>query len=297
MSQSSSRLHLDADAVRQRLSMQQCIEAMKLGLGDDIEAPHRVKVGSQLFMPGRAGAFTGVKVICIVPGNPAGIVLVFHADGSFAGSLDGPTITALRTGAAAGLGTHLLAPQKVSTLAMLGTGFIAFDQIQAVLTVRPSITRVCLWGMEKDKALHMQNRLQSLHPTLDVVCSASANEAVSQAHIVSCATPSRAPLFDPSCIQPGTHINAVGAYTPEMVEIPKEVVQKARVFVEDLEAARVEAGDLLQAERQPDGTVADLLFNRVQGRVSAEDITFYKGVGVASMDVAAGAAALGLLNS
>jgi alanine dehydrogenase len=290
-----SRFHLDANAVREKLSMSQCIEAMKLGLGDDIEAPHRVKVGSQLFMPGRAGQFTGVKVICIVPGNPAGIVLVFNPDGSLAGSVDGPTLTALRTGSAAGLATRFLARENVHTMAMLGTGFIAFDQVHAVLTVRPSISEIRLYSPDEEKALQLQARVQSIHPSVETVLVASANEAVAQADIVSCATPSRAPLFDPQVLQPGTHINAVGAYTPEMVEIPADVVKKARIFVENIEAAEIEAGDLLQAGCKPHGTVADLLHQRVQGRTNPTEITFYKGVGVASMDVAAGAAALGLV--
>jgi ornithine cyclodeaminase len=93
-------------------------------------------------------------------------------------------------------------------------------------------------------------------------------------------------------LRPGTHINAIGAFTPEMVEIPAATVRAARVFVDDIAAAGAEAGDLLQARRRPDGTIGDLLAGRVAGRTTAAEITFFKSVGIASQDVAGGAAAL-----
>jgi ornithine cyclodeaminase/alanine dehydrogenase-like protein (mu-crystallin family) len=77
-----------------------------------------------------------------------------------------------------------------------------------------------------------------------------------------------------------------------MCEIPPEVVADAIVVVDDLAAAAAEAGDLLQAGKEPDATMADLLTGRTRGRTALEQITFFKSVGIASQDVAAGAMAL-----
>jgi ornithine cyclodeaminase len=91
-------------------------------------------------------------------------------------------------------------------------------------------------------------------------------------------------------VRPGTHVNAVGAFTPQMVELPPGLVREAFVLVDDVAAAAVEAGDLIQAGREPDGTLGDLLAGRVAA--PAGDVTVFKSVGIASQDVAAGRAAL-----
>jgi ornithine cyclodeaminase len=198
--------------------------------------------------------------------------------------VDGPTLTAIRTAAAAGLATRLLARPDAATLAMLGAGAMASDQVVAVMEVRP-IRDVLVWSRDPEHAAALAERVGGhAVPTAD--------EAVAAADVVSTATPSRRPLFSPGSLRPGTHINAVGGFTPEMVEIPAEVVRRARVFVDDLAAAAAEAGDLLQASRPPDGTLGDLLAGRVERRATPTEITFFKSVGIASQDVAAGVAAL-----
>jgi len=277
-------LYLDAAATRAALGMPVAIEAMIAAFGDDREVPVRNLLGASLFMPGRVGDATGVKVVSTVPGKPSGIVAVFDGDGACAGLVDGPTLTAIRTGAGAGLATRLLAREDASTMAMLGAGAMAADQIAAMRAVRP-IDEVLVWSRHPENAVALAARIGGR-----AVDDASA--AVAAAEIVTAATPSRIPLFDASAVQPGTHINAVGAFTPEMCEIPPDVVRAARVFVDDLAAAAEEAGDLLQAAVAPTGTVADLLAGRVVGRTSERDVTFFKSVGIASQDVAAGFAAL-----
>jgi ornithine cyclodeaminase len=142
-----------------------------------------------------------------------------------------------------------------------------------------------VWSRNLDRARALAGRVGGR-------AVADPDEAVGGADVVSTATPSRRPLFSPGVLRPGTHINAVGAFTPEMVEIPGPVVSAARLFVDDLAAAAAEAGDVLQAGRTPDGTVADLLAGRMRGRTTAEQVTMFKSVGIASQDVAAAAAAL-----
>jgi alanine dehydrogenase len=276
--------YLDAGATREALTMAAAIDAMALAFGDDREVPVRTLLGVSLFMPGKVGDTTGVKVVSIVPGKPSGIVAVFGPEGSCLGLVDGPTLTAIRTAAGAGLATRLLARPDSRTMAMLGSGAMAADQIAAVREVRP-IDSVLVWSRDRAHA-------EALAARVGGEAVADASDAVESADVVTTATPSRAPLFDPEAVRPGTHLNAVGAFTPEMCEIPADVVRRSIVFVDDLAAAAEEAGDLLQAEVQPAGTLADLLAARMKGRRSAADITFFKSVGIASQDVTAAAAAL-----
>jgi alanine dehydrogenase len=277
-------LYLDAVATREALSMSAAITAMEAAFADDRETPVRSLLGPSLFMPGRVGETTGIKVVSTVPGKPFGIVAVFDEDGRCAGLVDGPTLTAIRTAAGAGLATRLLARPDARTMAMLGSGAMAFDQIVAVKEVRP-ILDVLVWSRDPARAATLAERI-------DGEVAADPSEAVAEADVVTTATPSRTPLFKPSAVRPGTHINAVGAFTAEMCEIPPEVVRSARVFVDDLDAADAEAGDLLQAGREPDGTIADLLADRIHRQRTHDDITLFKSVGIASQDVAAGATAL-----
>jgi ornithine cyclodeaminase len=277
-------LYLDAAATREALPMSAAITAMEDAFGDDRETPVRTRLGPSLFMPGRVGKLTGMKVVSTVPGKPFGIVAVFDGDGRCTGLVDGPTLTAIRTAAGAGLATRLLARPDARTMAMLGSGAMAFDQVMASKEVRP-ILDVLVWSRDPEHAAALAERVEG-----EVVEEAS--EAVASADVVTTATPSREPLFDPAAARPGTHINAVGAFTPEMCEVPAEIVSAARVFVDDLDAAAEEAGDLLQAGRRPDGTIGDLLSGRVRLHRSHDDITLFKSVGIASQDVAAGAAAL-----
>ncbi len=101
-------LVLDPEQTRACLPMADAIESQVAAFSDDVEVPLRLQLGVSLFMPGRVGEHTGVKVVSTVPGNPAGVVMVFDPGGSPLGVVDGPTLTAIRTGAGAGLATGML---------------------------------------------------------------------------------------------------------------------------------------------------------------------------------------------
>lgn len=275
-------LYLDAAATRAALPMAVAIAAMEVAFGDDREVPLRSLLGGSLFMPGRAGEHSGVKVVSVIPGNPVGIVAAFGADGSPLGIVDGPTLTAIRTGAGCGLATRLLARTNATVMAMLGSGAMAFDQIEAVRAVRP-ITRVVVWSRDRSKAAALADRIGG-------ETAPDPDAAVSVADIVSCATPSKVPLFSDAAVRPGTHINAVGAFTPDMCEVPSQTVHRSYAVVDDLAAAATEAGDLIQAGRPPVCTIGDVLAGRHPQ--IGEDVTFFKSVGIASQDVAAAVAAL-----
>jgi ornithine cyclodeaminase len=273
---------LDATTTRQALPMVDAIQAMEHAFSGETDTPLRSLVGPSLVMPGVLDDLMAVKVVSIVPGNPAGLVVVFGADGSPLGVVDGPTITAIRTGASSGLATRVLARDGASTLAMLGSGAMAFDQVEAVRAVRP-IREIFVWSRSLENARAFAERVGG-------EAVADADEAVRQADVVSCATPARTPLFSEDSVRSGTHINAVGAFTPEMAELAPDLLERAYVVVDDIEAAAAEAGDLIQADRQPNTTLRDLLAGKHPQ--IGEDVTIFKSVGIAAQDVAAAGRAL-----
>jgi ornithine cyclodeaminase len=274
--------YLDAGATREALPMRDAIEAMEQAFSGVSESPLRTLVGPSLVMPGTLDGVMAVKVVSIVPGNPVGLVAVFIEDGSPLGIVDGPTLTAIRTGAVSGLATWMLAPKGGGTLAMLGAGAMAPDQVEGVRAVR-DIDRVLVWSRQPENARALAVRIGG-------EAVASADEAVAMADVVSCATPSVSPLFDAGSVRPGAHVNAVGAFTPEMVELPARLLERAYVVVDDFEASRAEAGDLIQADRAPDATLRELLGGTA--RPIGNDVTVFKSVGIAAQDVAAARRAL-----
>lgn len=275
-------LFLDATATRQALPMPDAVDAMEHAFTGSAETPLRTLVGNALVMPGRLDDHMAIKVVSVVPGNPAGLVALFGHDGSPVGIVDGPTLTAIRTGAVCGLATRLLSPETGGTLAMLGSGAMAFDQVEAIRAVRP-IERVLVWSRNVENAQILADRVGG-------EAVEDADQAVIPADVVCCATPARSPLFTAAAVRPGGHVNAVGAFTPEMVEIPPDLLGDAFVVVDDRDAAAAEAGDLLQAGRSPDATLRELLEG---GPVAPPGVvTVFKSVGIAAQDVAAARRAL-----
>jgi len=277
--------YLNSAETREALPMGDAIKAMQHAFSGEAEAPLRSLLGRLLVMPGRLDDIVAVKVVSTVAGNPAGAVVVFGPAGDLLGLVHGPTLTAIRTGAVCGLATALLAPPEAETMAMLGAGAMCYDQIAAVRAVRP-INRVLVWSRDKTNARFAADMVGG-EPVAD------ANEAVAQADVISCATPSTQPLFSETAVREMTHVNAVGAFTPEMVELPSELLERAYVVVDDLQAAAAEAGDLIQAGRVPDTTLRELLADA--NAQIGEDVTVFKSVGVAAQDVAA--AYLALVNA
>lgn len=274
--------YLNSADTRQALPMLDAIKAMEHAFSGESEAPVRSLVGQSLVMPGRLDDIMAVKVVSTVPGHPAGLVVVFGPDGNPLGLVHGPTLTAIRTGAVCGLATAMLASTEAETLAMLGAGAMSYDQIAAVRSVRP-IQRVLVWSRNKANARFVADMIGG-EPVDD------ADEAVAQADVISCATPSTQPLFSESAVREMAHVNAIGAFTPEMVELPPELLERAYVVVDDRDAAAAEAGDLIQAGRSPNTTLRELLADT--NAEIGEDVTVFKSVGVAAQDVAAAHLAL-----
>lgn len=311
-------LLLNAEEVRQALPMADAIEAMKrafraLARGE-VELPARSSLtvpaqgGITLVMPARVGegdsSALSVKVVSIFPRNRERGLPTIHAlvsvldpeTGRVTAQLEGASLTAIRTGAVSGLATELLARPESRVATVFGTGPQARTQLEAVCTVRAIDTvRVCHPSIEKARAFAEQ--VAGVGPIPDSVePTADPAAAVAGADIIATATTSRTPVFRDSDLSPGVHINAIGSFQPEVVEIPPETVERALIVVDQREAALEEAGDLIQPLRAGrieigaiHGELGDVLLGNVEGRSSSEGITLFKSVGLAVEDaVAAG---------
>ena len=197
---------------------------------------------------------TVLKAVTVRPGNAGGphpvvqaVVVWFDgATGAPAAVIDGTALTALRTGAASGVATELLAPLHARVLAMIGAGGQAPDQVRAVCAVR-RIGEVRVASRDPAHAVTLAARLQGELPAIRVIAT-GVREAVAAADVICTATTARAPLFEAGDLAAEVHVNAVGAYTPAMCELPTDLLATASVIaVDQLGAAMAEAGDLLRA--------------------------------------------------
>jgi ornithine cyclodeaminase len=302
---------LDADAVRSAIRMPDLLDAVEAAYRDVASgrdrSPLRIHVplpeGDLLLMPGvrEGGAGSTVKLVTFMPDNasrglPTVQAVVAWLDartGEPQAILDGPTVTAMRTGAASGVGTRLLARTDATVLAMIGAGAQAAWQVRAVLAARP-IREVRVYARTPTSRDQFATSLAAeLGPDVGVSAVPSAVEAVRGADVVCCATTSSEPVFDADWLTPGTHVNGVGAFRLGMVELPPELFARAAlVAVDSRAAALAEAGDLVAALEAglltEDGFVeiGTVPSDWAAGR-DPEAITVFKSVGLAIQDVAA----------
>ncbi len=252
-----------------------------------------------------------VKIVSVFNDNPAKELPLIHAlvvvvdatTGEPAAMMDGTYLTALRTGAASGAATDLLARQDARTAAIFGAGVQGRTQLEAVCAVRP-IQAAWVYDVAPERAgdfaAEMRpDRCGRRRLSLPVRVAETPTEAARQADVVCTATTSSPPVFEDADVRPGTHINGVGAYTPQMQESPAETVLRAKVVIDHREASLAEAGDLLiplqeglMTEDHIYAELGEIAAGLKAGRASPDEITLFKSVGVAVQDVAAASAVL-----
>lgn len=261
--------------------------------------------GTTLVMPAYvpSAQALGVKVVSVFPGNAerrlptiASIVcLVDDETGQPIALMDGGYLTALRTGAVSGAASRLLSRPESSVLVVIGTGAQAVTQAAAVCAVRP-IERIIVIGRSPEGLGRFREGIAGDWPALAsrVETSLDASSAA-LADIICLATSSRTPVFDDADVRPGTHINGVGSFTPQMQEAPAATVARAIVVVDQLEPALEEAGDLIVpleagvfGKDHLTRDLGSLASGEVTGRTSDHDVTFFKSVGNAVQDMAVG---------
>jgi ornithine cyclodeaminase/alanine dehydrogenase-like protein (mu-crystallin family) len=299
----------DADATRARLPLAPLIDALRAAFVAGCEVPPRhvhavaqadgAPAGHVLLMPAwQPGAQLGVKIVSVFPGNAAhglpsvhGVYLLLDArTGVPLAQLDGSELTTRRTVAVSALAASLLARGDATRLLIVGAGRIASLAADAMASVRP-IAHVSVWNRRAGAAQALAERLRARG--IDASAVTDLGRAVADADVVSCATLATQPLIEGRWLRPGTHVDLVGAFTPEMRESDSECLRRARVFV-DHDEALAKAGDLVQAAAdgafaapQLQGTLAQLCRGERRARSTASEITLFKSVGSALQDLAA----------
>lgn len=308
---------LSREDVRQGLPMRQAIDAIKgafrqLSVGQaDVPLRTALEVppcnGVTLFMPAYLATDheMAVKIVSVFNENPdkglplihALVVVVDAETGAPAAVMDGTYLTALRTGAASGAATDLLAREDAQVVAIFGAGAQGRSQLEGVCAVRP-IEEVWVYDIAARRASTYAKEM-SERLLLPVRVADTPGDAVRPADVICTATTSSSPVFDDADVRPGTHVNAIGAYTPEMQEIPPETILRAKVVIDHREASLAEAGDLLiplqqglMSEDHIYAELGEIVAGDKSGRETSEEITLFKSVGVAVQDVAAAGAVL-----
>ncbi len=309
MSQTTIRLISAAD-IRRAVSMREAVEAAReafilVSQGKimvparthlDVEAHQGTSLIMPVYLPGKEKI--GVKIINLYAKNPQlglphsfALFLIFDAlNGAPLALLEASTLTAFRTGAASGLATDLLARKEARVAAIFGAGFQGRYQLEAVQTVRP-LQRAWVYDSDYQKSVRFADEMSS-RLGIEVRPAASPEKACATADIIATATTSSVPVFPDSAVKPGTHINAIGSYKPYVREIPSATVARAKVFVDQKEAALEEAGDLIIPMKEGRITdqvivaeIGEVAAGLRPGRLTEEEVTLFKAVGLAAQDI------------
>lgn len=263
--------------------------------------------GQCLFMNGYAAPAKalGVKIVSVYPENinknltsvPATMVLVDAETGMVNSLLDGTYLTRLRTGAISGLATDILSRKDSKIFALFGTGGQAVTQLEAVLTVR-KIEEVRVFDVFKERAKEFAAKMTEKFGkkfNVKIIAAESSDKAVENADIITTVTTSKKPVFNANKVKKNVHINGVGSYTPEMQEIPGDILVKAnKIFVDTRDGAINESGDLIKPiqsglikKEKINGELGEVINGLMKGRESDDEMTFFKTTGSAVLDLVA----------
>jgi ornithine cyclodeaminase len=298
--------------VERLLPMRECIDVMARALLALATSQADVPLRTLMWLPERRGLLgmmpaqygpagvMGIKIVSVMPGNHGtrydahqGAVLLFETEhGCPLAIVDASAITAIRTAAVSGVATRLLAREDARDLAILGSGIQAATHLEAMLCVRP-VERVRVWSRTATRAERFAERAAQRHG-IAVTAVASAHAAVAGANLICTTTSAREPVLLGEWLSPGAHVNAVGSSVRTARELDSDAVARARLFVDRRESTLNEAGDFLLARAEGIvgddhivGELGDILAGRLQGRVTAEEITLFESLGLGVEDVAA----------
>ena len=301
--------------VRSLITLAEAVPAIRQAVAEEaggrVVNPHRTVIeypsaeAAALHMPSAMPAIgqSAVKVVTIFPHNPAqglrttqGVILLSSSeDGRHLACMDASYLTRLRTGAIAAVASDFLARTDARVVAVTGCGQMAWAQLAAMLHIRP-IEQIRLWNRHRSGAEAFQAALPQYLPDYqgEVLLCDDADRAVAEADIVVAATRATRPFFSAAALRPGTHIVGVGSYLPHMQEIGTDVLQRcSKIVVDTLAGVQQEAGDFLVPSaagawswERLYGEVGQLVTGALPGRQQADEITFFKSVGVAYFDLA-----------
>src|ERR1700732_704409 len=244
-------------------------------------------------MPAADGTsgYLGLKIYTSSREGLRFLITLFSAEsGDLLALMEADFLGQMRTGAASGVATRLLARQDAQTLGIVGTGLQARTQLQAIAQVR-KMTEVRAFSRSVEKrdkfAREMTDALK-----IPVLSAHSAEAAVCDADLVVTSATSTSPVIEGAGLKPGVHINAIGANFPQKRELDRKAVERCDVIaVDSREQSKMESGDLIQAfgqdaERWRHVTeLADIVGGKVAGRTRADEITLFKSNGIAIEDL------------
>ena len=309
-------LVLTREDIKKVFSMKDAIDAAKEALVIYSEGKSEVRLrvnldipkhgGQSLFMPAYIEDLeaVGVKIISIFPRNPqlgkpsapAQMVLLDGRTGEVTAIINGTYLTQLRTGAVQGAATEALARKDAKIAALIGTGGQAATQLEAMLCVRDlKEVRVVGRDFEKTKAFAREMQRQLAVYNADIVPVERSEQAVDGADIITTVTTSRVPTFDGELVKEGAHVNGIGSYTPDARELDETIITKADgIFFDTKEGVLEEAGDIIIplrkgiiSEKNFNGELGQVITGKIPGRLKDSDITLFKCVGMAALDLVA----------
>ncbi len=286
-------------------------DILKAKFASKVENPLRTVIefpkehASVLYMPcaDLENQLMSMKAVTIFPNNPAlgknttqGVILLSDAtNGDHLALLNASYLTRLRTGALSGLATAYLSREESKVLTVIGTGKMAFEQVLGVLEVR-DIETIYLVNPTQENAERFEQSLRRypISNKISIVIETDVATAVKKADIINCATRSKEPVFNGNDIQPGTHVNGVGSYLPDMCEVDfKFIARVDQIVVDDFHGATEEAGEFINAVEKEgwsfdeiSGELQALVAGDLSGRKDQDAITFFKSVGSAYFDLA-----------
>ena len=300
MANDAQLLLLDKDQVEQLLDRNQVLDAVREAFSLHSKGEGRVfpVVREALSTGGifgiksgdvQAEGLLGFKAAGFWPGNrarngephQATIMLIDPSTGRPVCLIDGNAITTVRTGAAGGLGLLYLARQDSKTLCIFGTGVQARIQLEFALKLLPSLRQVSYVTFGGGRDIGFESAFAGL---CDISHSTDRDHAVSISDIVITATPGGGALFNAAAVQPGTHINCVGADTKGKRELPDGVLGRVKLFVDDAAQAR-QIGETQWSPAMACTELGDLLTGKVSFQRDAQDITVFDMTGLALQDL------------
>ncbi|MFT6916216.1 MAG: alanine dehydrogenase [Motiliproteus sp.] len=298
-----------AEQLRDSLPWRELINALdkqfEQGCVMPVRHHHQIEVpGEQqatlLLMPAWIeGEYIGVKQVTVFPGNGArnmpaisgNYLLSCGKTGQLLAMMDGAELTARRTPAASVLAARYLARAESKRLLIVGTGKLCPNLVEAYASEFP-LQRIAIWGRDLHKAQAAAKQLQQAG--FPAVAVEELEEEVGSADIISCCTLSEQPLVLGEWLKPGVHLDLIGGFRPTMRETDDEAIRRSRVFVDTVEGATKEAGDIVIPLQTGALVTEDIQADLFQlcrgersGRQGFEEITLFKSVGAALEDLAA----------
>jgi len=237
--------------------------------------------------------FMGMKLYTVARGVARFVVPLFRSTtGEMAALIEADALGQIRTGAASGVATKYLANENARSACIIGTGYQARTQLEAVAAVR-RLERVRAFGRDPERRAKFCREM-SERIGVAVEAASSGEEAVKGADIVITATSATKVVLEGAWLTPGMHINAMGANWPQKRELDSPAVGRAdKIVVDFIEQAKMEAGDLIQAFAEDQSRwntvqeLSEIIVGKAPGRSSAEQITLFKSNGIATWDLAA----------